>query len=496
MAKKRNNDKPEIRCAIYTRKSTEEGLEKEFNTLDAQRESGEAYINSQKNEGWICLPDKYDDGGFTGGNMDRPALKRLLEDVKEGKVNCIVVYKIDRLSRSLMDFSKIVDILDQHGTSFVSVTQHFNTKDSMGRLTLNILLSFAQFEREIISERTRDKIAASRRKGKWTGGIPVLGYDVDKDISKLIINNSEADRVRHIFNLYLEKKSLRDVGRELESLGWKSKTWITKRGKNYGGVIYNKQRLSHMLNNVIYIGKITYKDEIHEGEHEAIIDNDTWQEVQAQLKSGDRSADQRPNKHKALLRGLMHCSACNKQMIHIPVAKKNNKIYRYYTCLNAHNNGWDKCPSPSIPATEIESFVLERLTDIGSDERLMKATLIQVGELHNEQIKNMRRELSRIELHYRALKNKPEEANRGELRTAKSELQNMKENIKNAENEQITANDCEDAVGRFEALWNCLKIDEQTALLKLIFERIDYDGVSGKISFRLQDNGLIKTAVA
>jgi len=206
-----------VRCAIYTRKSTEEGLDQEFNTLDAQRESAEAYIVSQKAEGWVCLPDRYDDGGFTGGNIDRPALQRLLADIEAGKIDCVVVYKVDRLSRSLIDFSKIMETFESKGVSFVSVTQQFNTTTSMGRLTLNILLSFAQFEREIIGERIRDKLGALRRKGKWAGGVPVLGYDVDRSNGspRLVVNAAEAARVREIFALYLEKGSLQKVVSEL-----------------------------------------------------------------------------------------------------------------------------------------------------------------------------------------------------------------------------------------------------------------------------------------
>jgi len=210
-----------IRCAIYTRKSTEEGLEQEFNSLDAQRESGEAYVAAQRHEGWTCLPDKYDDGGFSGGNTERPALRRLLADIEAGRVDCVVVYKVDRLSRSLMDFSRIMQVFDQRKVSFVSVTQQFNTTHSMGRLTLNILLSFAQFEREIISERTRDKIAAARRKGKWSGGKPLLGYDLLSlpTGAKLVVNEDEAHRVRQIYELYLKHHALIPTLKEVTSHG-------------------------------------------------------------------------------------------------------------------------------------------------------------------------------------------------------------------------------------------------------------------------------------
>src|SRR5258708_4928610 len=232
---RKNHPLATIRCAIYTRKSTEVGLDQNFNSLDAQRDACLAYVQSQRHEGWKCLPQRYDDGGFTGGNMDRPALKRHLADVEAGQIDCVVCYKLDRLSRSLLDFARIIGILEKHHVAFVSITQQFNSATSMGRLVLNVLLSFAQFEREIISERTRDKIAATRRKGKWTGGMPLLGYDVDPQGSKLRVNEAEAERVRAIFGLYLEHEALLPVVRELERRGWPNKQWQTRKGTARGG---------------------------------------------------------------------------------------------------------------------------------------------------------------------------------------------------------------------------------------------------------------------
>src|SRR6266478_5481070 len=219
-----------VRCAIYTRKSTEEGLEQEFNSLDAQRESAEAYIKSQTHEGWECLAGHYDDGGFTGGNIERPALKELLAEIEAGRVDCVVVYKVDRLSRSLLDFARIMEVFDKRGVTFVSVTQQLNTNSPMGRLTLNVLLSFAQFEREIISERTRDKISAARRKGKWTGGHTLLGYDIETRGFKLVVNDDEAFRVRAIYDLYLEHHAMIPVIKELDRRGWLNKRWTTRKG--------------------------------------------------------------------------------------------------------------------------------------------------------------------------------------------------------------------------------------------------------------------------
>jgi site-specific DNA recombinase len=260
-----------VRCAIYTRKSTDEGLDQDFNSLDAQRESAEAYIASQRHEGWLCISERYDDGGFTGGNMERPALKRLFADVESGGIDCVVVYKVDRLSRSLLDFARMMELFDKHAVSFVSVTQQFNTTSSMGRLTLNILLSFAQFEREIISERTRDKMSAARKKGKWVGGMPVLGYDVDRKGGRLIVNEDEALKVRGIYDLYLEHKALIPVVQELERRKWGAKQWTTQRGDVRGGNLFNKSSLFRLLTNVVYTGNVCYKGTIYRGEHEGIV---------------------------------------------------------------------------------------------------------------------------------------------------------------------------------------------------------------------------------
>src|SRR6202165_3349203 len=270
-----------VRCAIYTRKSSQEGPEQEFNSLQAQREACEAFIDSQRHEGWVCLRAAYDDGGFSGATMDRPALQQLLDDITAGRVDTIVVYKIDRLTRSLADFAKIVEILDARGASFVSVTQQFNTTTSMGRLTLNVLLSFAHFEREIIGERIRDKIAASKRKGMWMGGVPPLGYGVQDH--KLVMIDSEADAVRLIFRRYAELGSVRLLTSELEVRGIKSKSWKSASGRLGGGKPFSRGALYQMLQNRTYLGKIVHKGQFHRGEHTPIIDQPLWDAVQEQI---------------------------------------------------------------------------------------------------------------------------------------------------------------------------------------------------------------------
>jgi len=305
---------PIVRCAIYTRKSTEEGLDQEFNSLQAQREAAQAYIASQQHAGWTQLPDRYDDGGYTGGNMDRPALAQLLRDIAAGRVNCVVVYKVDRLSRSLVDFAKMMELFEQHQVAFVSVTQQFNTATSMGRLVLHILLSFAQFEREIISERTRDKIAAVRRKGKWAGGMPLLGYDVEPRSSKLVVNATEARRVRAIFTLYLEHEGWLPVLAELQRRGWRNKRWRTRKGSWRGGKLFTRNTLRQLLSNVTYRGQIRYRQEVHPGEHAAIVDAALWEQVQARLQ------DHRPRQgarlgNGALLQGRLRCAPCGCAMV-------------------------------------------------------------------------------------------------------------------------------------------------------------------------------------
>ncbi len=300
-----------IRCAIYTRKSTEDGLEQEFNSLDAQRDAGEAYIASQLNEGWECLPNKYDDGGYTGGNLDRPAMQRLMADIDNGMIDCVVVYKVDRLSRSLMDFSRIMEKFDARGVAFVSVTQQFNTASSMGRLILNVLLSFAQFEREMISERTRDKIAAARRRGKWSGGMPLLGYNVID--SKLVVTPEEAERVRQIFKLYLQHNSLLQTVKEINDRGWRTKSWTTKKGTTRGGKLFEKTNLHTLLTNPTYIGQVRYRDEVHPGEHQSIVDESLFIAVQKRLRTNGRGNEISRNKHGALLRSLLRCNTSPSQ---------------------------------------------------------------------------------------------------------------------------------------------------------------------------------------
>ena len=348
---------PVVRCAIYTRKSTEEGLDQDFNSLDAQRESAEAFIRSQKPQGWALLPTRYDDGGYSGGTLDRPALQRLLADIDSGLVDCVVVYKVDRLSRSLLDFARLMERFDGHVVSFVAVTQQLNTTNSLGRLTLNILLSFAQFEREIIGERTRDKMRAARRKGKWIGGTLVLGYDVASEGGRLVVNDAEAERVREIFRLYIRHRSLAAVREELARRGWTTKAYQSQRGKTHGGRCFQDPTLRRLLTNPLYIGKVKHKGELYTGEQPAVIEPALWEAIQEELRT--RKPHEGGRVHPpddALLQGLLYCHFCDLPMAHT-WANAHGRHYRYYVCR--HNRA--ACPARPVSARVIEDSVVTQL---------------------------------------------------------------------------------------------------------------------------------------
>ena len=347
-----------VRCAVYTRVSTDERLDMEFNSLDAQREAAMSYIASQKHEGWLLVGDRYDDGGFSGGTLERPALQRLLRDVEAGRIDVIVVYKVDRLSRSLTDFARIVEVFDDHNVSFVSITQQFNTTTSMGRLTLNILLSFAQFEREVIGERIRDKFAASRRKGMWMGGNPPLGYDVvDR---KLVVNEKEADLVRLIFRRFLRVGSATKLAQELRRAGRTTKSWTTQDGNRRRGRAIDKCAIYKILGNRVYLGEAVHKGTSYPGEHEAIIDRATWDKVQTILANNTVArSNQTRAQTPALLRGLIF--APGGHAMTPSHTRKSGKLYRYYVAMDAIRQGYAECRVRSVPAAEVEEAVVAQV---------------------------------------------------------------------------------------------------------------------------------------
>jgi len=347
-----------LRCAIYTRKSTEEGLDQDYNSLDAQRDAAEAYIKSQQHEGWQLVPAHYDDGGFSGGSLERPGLKQLLDDIKANKIDIIVVYKVDRLTRSLHDFAKLVEVFDTHDISFVSVTQSFNTTNSMGRLTLNMLLSFAQFEREVTSERIRDKFASSLKKGIWMGGPLPLGYDLDH--RKLIINETEAEQVRFVFENYMTASSTNELLRLMKKMNIKTKSWVTQKGKTTQANYYNKGSLYVMLKNATYNGKMRHKDKIYDGEHKAIIDDDLWNRVQNKLLS--RKSGKKPRgcyeTKSFILRHKLFDDAGQKLTTSYSIKKRGEeKLHiRYYNNHHANVFGY-KDKVKYLNADDIEAVI-------------------------------------------------------------------------------------------------------------------------------------------
>ena len=356
--------KRRMRCAVYTRKSTDEGLDQEYNSIDAQRDAGHAYIASQRAEGWIPVADDYDDPAFSGGNMERPALRRMMADIEAGKIDVVVIYKIDRLTRSLADFSKMVEVFERYGVSFVSVTQQFNTTTSMGRLMLNILLSFAQFEREVTGERIRDKIAASKARGMWMGGMPPLGYDVVE--RKLVVNAAEAELVSGIFCRYAEHGSAAQLVRELAIEGQTTKSWVTQGGLHRPGRPIDQQYLFAMLRNRIYLGEMAHKGESYPGQHQAIVSPELWNAAHAFIERRKQGPREHRTEHPALLAGLLFAPD-GQRMIHHFTKKKNGRLYRYYVPYlhKRRNAGATLQPGATdvgaLPAAEIETAVLEQI---------------------------------------------------------------------------------------------------------------------------------------
>jgi len=430
-----------VRCAVYTRKSTEEGLDQDFNSLDAQRESAENYILSQKHEGWTALPDRYDDGGFTGANMERPALKRLLADVEAGKTDCIVVYKYDRMSRSLADFMKLLEILDKHHVTFVAVTQPFDTRTSAGRFMVHMLLNFAQFEREMIADRTRDKMRAARRKGKWIGGYVPLGYDLAPKGGSLMVNPTEAERVRKMFQLYLELGSLIPVAEELERRDWRMKAWTTREGRARGGSQFTKATLHLLLTNVVYTGRVKFEGRLLDGEQDRIIDDATFNIVQEHLKRGSSGGRRARNKYSALLKGLVRCGSCGSAMIHTYVQKSIVR-YRYYVCAKAHQRGWNKCETRSVSAPELEGAVVNNIRNFAQDPAVLSEVLRRIEECRQ-----------------------PDEP-----MTEPSEV--------------------ERALSEFDPLWERLTTWEQETFIRTLVAQVRYDGRTDNVTVGLHSEGI------
>ncbi len=504
---KNNEVKKQYRCAIYTRKSIAEGLDMEFNTLDAQRESGESYIAAQKSEGWTVIPKRYDDGGYSGGNMDRPALNELFSDIKAGKIDIVVVYKVDRLSRSIMDFAKIVELFEAHKVSFVSVTQHFNTKDSMGRLTLNILLSFAQFEREIISERIRDKIIASKKRGQWIGGLPILGYDINYGGRGVVINEIEAQTVRDIFDLYIETQSMSKTVEILNDRNISNKQWRTRKGKIRGGDKFSKSTLARLLSNKKYIGKVDYKGQIYNGDFGSIVSEEVFNKAN-EIRQGNNFEKSPPkkNKYNSLLSRKLYCAHCGTSMMP-HYSKKEVKIYRYYVCSHASKYGWTKCPHPSLPADEIENYIINEIKAITTSTELRNEVITDFGNKMLKQIADLEkrnRSLSSALGEVRGRIKREEICPTNgfyltDLRKQEAEIidsiQANKYSIENTIEKSNTTKDAlELSLKSFNSVWDNLPWKDKKELFDILIEKVIYDGNQGKISITFSETfkGIVK----
>jgi len=499
-----------VRCVIYTRKSTDENLDREFNTLDAQRAAGESYIASQRDEGWIALPETYDDGGFSGASTQRPALQRLLADVDAGRIDCVVVYKYDRLSRSMLDFLQLLDFFKKRGVSFVSVSQRFDTSTPMGEVTLNILLTFAQFERQMTAERTRDKMRAARRRGRWTGGMPPLGYDVVPEGGRLIVNRYEAGCVAAIFQLYLEQASLLAVVQELLRRGWRRKTWTTRDGTVRVGRAWNKVDLHRLLTDPIYIGRQKLGNETFKGEHDAIVTKKVFDQVQRILAENNRTCGaSHRNRHGALLRGILRCASCDSSMTHA-FTQRRGKAYRYYKCCASIKNGKGSCPAGSIPANKIEDIVFEQIKRIGSEPALCEETFRQVQAQLAAERRGLKAEAKRIE---RELASTRAEVGRltstvtmatgaaadalmAKLAESQDRLVALERRHREVADRQQTL-DGQDvdpaalgqALAQFTDVWDVLLTPERERVVRLLIERIDYAGTTGELKFTLSATG-------
>ncbi len=501
--------KQTIRCAIYTRKSSEEGLEQAFNSLDAQRDAGEAYVASLRGEGWVALSDRYDDGGYSGGSMDhRPALRRLLQDIKVHKVDCVVVYKVDRLSRSLLDFARLMGLFNEQGVSFASVTERFSSSDPVGKLTLHLLMTFSEFERSLAVQRTRDKVHAARGRGKFTGGTPILGFNV-RD-GRLVVDEEEAARVRRIFRLYEERQSLTRVVEELSQLGWTTKSWIRKDGTARLGRPFDKPSLLRLLRNPLYSGRTRCNGSLVAGEHRAIVDEATWNRANTHLRhNGATGGKAVRNKHGALLRGLLFCGACGYAMTH-SFTKKGDVLYRYYVCVNRLKKGAHACPGGKVSAHQAERQVVDRIREIGRDPELVAETVRQVRIQLAEKRKLLeteRRQLARDLGHQKAalkrllgrasgngdLADRVAEV-QGRIRTVDSRQAAIGQEIAAAKGREIDEHDVARALEAFGPVWESLWPTERSRILGLLVEGIDHDGRDQGLAIRFRSDGVAALA--
>lgn len=471
-----------VRCAIYCRKSSEEGLEQAFNSLDAQRESCLALIASRRSLGWQAIEERYEDGGFSGGTTQRPALQRLMHDLDAGRVDVVVVYRLDRLTRSLRDFGTLMGVFEARAVSLVSTTESLDTSTSSGRLMVHMILSFAQYERELASERTRDKIAASRRQGLWTGGRPILGYDIVE--SRLVVNAAEASLVREIFDAYLRLRSVGAVAAELERRGVRGKAWSSRGGRALGGAVFHKSKLHKLLTSPLVIGRVPHKDSSYPGVHAAIVDEAVFARVQALLAENGRSgASLTRNTHGGLLKGLLVCGACGSEMVHTSTRTKRGVVHRYYVCRSRHLASGTRCRGGSLPADEFESLVVEKSREVLSSPSLtvIVADLLRARREDRRRDREARLALARQELDACVRSG----VGAAEARASIERLERDEDEESSRIDPAVLARD----PGAFEQVWAMLNPRERAELLGLLVRRIVYEGGSGRVDIDYHDLG-------
>jgi site-specific DNA recombinase len=446
------------------------------------------------------VPHEYSDGGYTGANMERPGVRQLLADIEAGKIDCVVVYKVDRLSRSLIDFGRMMEMFENKGVCFVSITQQFNTNSSLGRLTLNILLSFAQFEREIISERTRDKQVAARKKGKWTGGHLILGYDLDPRGGRLVVNPEEAERVREVFRLYNEGTTVLDIVRRLDQFGWRNKQWTTQDGKLYGGSPLRRCHVYNLLGNIIYSGRIKVGEEIFPGEHDGIIDVATFDQAQARLKENAWTAGNSNRvKMESLLRGIIYCSCCGSGMYSTYSASKQRR-YRYYVCYRSQQKLEGYCTTRAISAPSVEDAVVEGIQRVGIHPEVLAETVRVARQRLTEALRGVQEELNALNLKVKNLKSQlarsrnPEPGRVAELQEqvaiGEARRAELRKEILRLEKHRVDEKELRKTMGSFQDVWKAMNIEEQRALIGQLVEKIGYDGRTGKVTLSFKSAGV------
>lgn len=502
------------RAVVYTRKSTTEGLNREFSSLDNQRERAKAYATSQD---WSLIDTRYDDGGFSGKTTDRPALQRLLADAECRLFDVIVVYKLDRLSRSLCDFVNLHRVLEKRGVEIVSVTEPIDTRTPMGRAFVNILVSFGQMEREQTAERTRDKVSAARRQGKYIGGYLVLGYDRTPEGGHLTVNDDEAEMVREIFRLFLANRSLISTVAELDGRNWTLKKWKTRDGKDFGGGRFDVHSLRRMLGNHIYEGRVLFEGEMYDGEHAAIISPKVFREVQQVLDAGRR--DTRPgvaNKYGCLLRGLLFCD-CGSPMTHTPTTK-GSRVFRYYRCAASMRRGAATCATRAVRAIPIEDFVVAQLRRIGTDPQLQHETFQQaVAQIAAEQraarveARRLKRDLGAGKRDLGVLVDTLSRATGSAAAAVQEQLASAQERFSGIETrlaevlnaiktlgaQNLNEADIARALASFDPVWDVLLSAEKERVLHLLISAVRYDGATGTlaIEWRLEGFGALAAEV-